>query len=149
MEFGQLGVAELGTSKSSADVADQVVHSVLLWSRGFEQVDVHQPLERGLGLVKRSSQKIGRGPKRKQVAVEEGQHTIAESPLRFAPHTVFDLTDDVWDRVYTRAQGCFPPTSRRHDKYWPPVNRIDNAYGDRNLFCSCPPTAEYCEPVLQ
>jgi glycine dehydrogenase len=82
-------------------------------------------------------------------AVEEGHHTIAESPLRFAPHTVFDLTDDVWDRVYTRAQGCFPPTSRRQDKYWAPVNRIDNAYGDRNLFCSCPPTAEYCEAVSE
>jgi glycine dehydrogenase len=82
-------------------------------------------------------------------AIEEGQHTAAESPLRFAPHTVFDLTDDVWDRVYTRAQGCFPPTSRRSDKYWSPVNRIDNAYGDRNLFCSCPPTAEYCEVVSE
>jgi glycine dehydrogenase len=82
-------------------------------------------------------------------AIEEGQHTAAESPLRFAPHTVFDLTDDVWDRVYTRAQGCFPPTSRRTDKYWAPVNRIDNAYGDRNLFCSCPPTAEYCEVITE
>jgi glycine dehydrogenase len=82
-------------------------------------------------------------------AVEEGLHTITESPLRFAPHTVFDLTDDVWDRVYTRSQGCFPPTSRRHDKYWPPVNRIDNAYGDRNLFCSCPPTAEYAEAISE
>ena len=82
-------------------------------------------------------------------AIEEGQHTAAESPLRFAPHTVFDLTDDVWDRVYTRAQGCFPPTSRRQDKYWSPVNRIDNAYGDRNLFCSCPPTSEYCEVVSE
>ncbi len=80
-------------------------------------------------------------------AIEEGQHTAAESPLHFAPHTVFDLTDDVWDRVYTRAQGCFPPTSRRSDKYWAPVNRIDNAYGDRNLFCSCPPTAEYAEAI--
>ncbi len=82
-------------------------------------------------------------------AIEEGQHTAAESPLRFAPHTVFDLTDDVWDRVYTRAQGCFPPTSRRQDKYWAPVNRVDNAYGDRNLFCSCPPTAEYCEVISE
>jgi glycine dehydrogenase len=82
-------------------------------------------------------------------AIEEGQHTAAESPLRFAPHTVFDLTDDVWDRVYTRAQGCFPATSRRQDKYWAPVNRIDNAYGDRNLFCSCPPTAEYAEAVSE
>jgi glycine dehydrogenase len=87
---------------------------------------------------------------RKEIrAIEEGQHTAAESPLRFAPHTVFDLTDDVWDRVYTRAQGCFPPTSRRTDKYWAPVNRIDNAYGDRNLFCSCPPTAEYCEVISE
>ena len=82
-------------------------------------------------------------------AIEEGQHTAAESPLHFAPHTVFDLTDDVWDRVYTRAQGCFPPTSRRQDKYWAPVNRIDNAYGDRNLFCSCPPTAEYAEAISE
>jgi glycine dehydrogenase len=82
-------------------------------------------------------------------AIEEGLHTAAESPLRFAPHTVFDLTDDVWDRVYTRAQGCFPPTSRRQDKYWAPVNRIDNAYGDRNLFCSCPPTAEYAEAISE
>ena len=82
-------------------------------------------------------------------AIEEGQHTAAESPLRFAPHTVFDLTDDVWDRVYTRAQGCFPATSRRQDKYWAPVNRIDNAYGDRNLFCSCPPTAEYAEAITE
>ncbi len=82
-------------------------------------------------------------------AIEEGQHTAAESPLRFAPHTVFDLTDDVWDRVYTRAQGCFPATSRRQDKYWAPVNRIDNAYGDRNLFCSCPPTAEYAEAISE
>jgi glycine dehydrogenase len=82
-------------------------------------------------------------------AIEEGQHTAAESPLRFAPHTVFDLTDDVWDRVYTRAQGCFPATSRRQDKYWAPVNRIDNAYGDRNLFCSCPPTAEYSEAISE
>ena len=82
-------------------------------------------------------------------AIEQGLHTAAESPLRFAPHTVFDLTDDVWDRVYTRAQGCFPPTSRRQDKYWAPVNRIDNAYGDRNLFCSCPPTAEYAEAISE
>jgi glycine dehydrogenase len=82
-------------------------------------------------------------------AIEQGLHTAAESPLRFAPHTVFDLTDDVWDRVYTRAQGCFPPTSHRQDKYWAPVNRIDNAYGDRNLFCSCPPTAEYAEAISE
>jgi glycine dehydrogenase len=81
--------------------------------------------------------------------IERGAHTIEESPLRHAPHTVHDIavSDADWNRPYSRAEGCFPPTSRRTDKYWSPVNRIDNAYGDRNLFCSCPPTAEYCEPV--
>jgi glycine dehydrogenase len=82
-------------------------------------------------------------------AVERGDHTIDQSPLRFAPHTVHDIADDAWTRPYTRAQGCFPGNSRRTDKYWAPVNRIDNAYGDRNLFCSCPPTAEYCEVISE
>jgi glycine dehydrogenase len=82
-------------------------------------------------------------------AIERGALTIEDSPLRHAPHTVHDIADDTWSRSYTRAEGCFPGNSRRTDKYWSPVNRIDNAYGDRNLFCSCPPTAEYCEPVTQ
>ena len=82
-------------------------------------------------------------------AIEEGLYPVADSPLRYAPHTVFDLADEVWDRPYTRAQGCFPPTSRRNDKYWAPVNRIDNAYGDRNLFCSCPPIADVCEVLSE
>jgi len=81
--------------------------------------------------------------------IEGGRFTAEESPLHFAPHTVHDLADDVWNRRYTRAEGCFPKTSRRTDKYWSPVNRIDNAYGDRNLFCSCPPTAEYCEVISE
>ncbi|HWZ50047.1 MAG TPA: aminomethyl-transferring glycine dehydrogenase [Granulicella sp.] len=82
-------------------------------------------------------------------AIERGDHKVEDSPLRHAPHTVHDIADDTWSRPYSRAQGCFPPTSRRTDKYWSPVNRIDNAYGDRNLFCSCPPIAEYCETVSE
>ena len=81
--------------------------------------------------------------------IEEGKFDINESPLHFAPHTVHDLADDIWGRRYTRAEGCFPATSRRTDKYWSPVNRIDNVYGDRNLFCSCPPTADYFETLPQ
>ncbi len=81
--------------------------------------------------------------------IEDGKYDVSESPLHFAPHTVHDLADEIWDRRYTRAQGCFPPTSRRTDKYWSPVNRIDNVYGDRNLFCSCPPTADYCEVLSE
>jgi glycine dehydrogenase len=84
-------------------------------------------------------------------AIERGERKIEDSPLRHAPHTVHDIADSdaEWNRSYTRAEGCFPPTSRRTDKYWAPVNRIDNAYGDRNLFCSCPPTADYCEVLSE
>ena len=70
--------------------------------------------------------------------VASGRITAEESPLRRAPHTVEDLVAD-WDRPYSREQGCFPAGAFRVDKYWPPVGRVDNAYGDRHLVCSCPP----------
>jgi len=74
--------------------------------------------------------------------VAEGKISAEESPLRRAPHTVHDLVAD-WDRPYTREQGCFPPGSFREDKYWPPVGRVDNVYGDRNLVCTCPPVSDW------
>ncbi len=77
--------------------------------------------------------------------VENGRFAIADSPLRHAPHTVHDLADDEWNRAYSRAEGCFPAGSARLDKYWSPVGRIDNAYGDRNLFCACVPIEEYAQ----
>lgn len=77
-------------------------------------------------------------------AVERGEIRAEESPLRRAPHTVEDLVAD-WDRPYTREQGCFPPGAFRVDKYWPPVGRVDNAYGDRNLVCTCPPVEDYAQ----
>ena len=61
-----------------------------------------------------------------------------ESHAELAAKSVEDLVGD-WDRPYTREQGCFPAGAFRVDKYWPPVNRVDNVYGDRNLVCSCPP----------
>ena len=70
--------------------------------------------------------------------VVEGRIAAEDSPLRHAPHTTQDLVSD-WDRPYTREVGCFPPGAFRVDKYWPPVGRVDNAYGDRNLVCACPP----------
>ncbi|MCU4655017.1 aminomethyl-transferring glycine dehydrogenase [Roseibacterium sp. SDUM158016] len=77
-------------------------------------------------------------------AVESGSIAVEESPLRLAPHTMEDLVRD-WDRVYTREAGCFPPGAFRVDKYWPPVNRVDNVYGDRHLVCTCPPVEEYLD----
>ena len=75
-------------------------------------------------------------------AVERGDVPAEQSPLRRAPHTVEDLVGD-WDRPYSREQGCFPAGAFRVDKYWPPVNRVDNAHGDRNLICTCPPVESY------
>jgi glycine dehydrogenase len=76
--------------------------------------------------------------------VADGKFPQDNNPLCNAPHTMRDLVGD-WDRPYSREQGCFPPGSFKVDKYWSPVNRVDNAYGDRNLICSCPPMDEYLE----
>ncbi len=76
-------------------------------------------------------------------AVKAGRWGAADSPLRHAPHTVHDIAEEAWNRPYTRAEGCFPAGSRRVDKYWSPVNRVDNIYGDRHLVCSCPPVESY------
>ena len=70
--------------------------------------------------------------------IEAGRIDSAASPLKHAPHTMEDLVRG-WDRIYSREEACFPPGAFRVDKYWPPVNRVDNAHGDRNLVCTCPP----------
>jgi glycine dehydrogenase len=83
---------------------------------------------------------------RKETAeVEAGRFKIEASPLRHAPHTVHDIADDAWARAYSRAEGCFPDGVSRTDKYWCPVGRVDNVYGDRNLVCSCPPVSDYAQ----
>jgi glycine dehydrogenase len=74
--------------------------------------------------------------------IASGQHDRENNPLRRAPHTVEDLVGE-WDRPYSREEACYPPGSFRVDKYWSPVNRVDNVYGDRNLVCSCPPLESY------
>jgi glycine dehydrogenase len=83
---------------------------------------------------------------RQEIAeIESGRWKVEASPLRHAPHTVHDIADDGWQRAYSRADGCFPNGTSRTDKYWSPVGRVDNVYGDRNLVCSCPPVADYAE----
>ncbi len=76
--------------------------------------------------------------------IENGQIDAVNNPLKNAPHTMEDLVLD-WDRPYSREVGCFPPGAFRIDKYWPPVNRVDNVWGDRNLTCTCPPMTDYLE----
>jgi glycine dehydrogenase len=77
-------------------------------------------------------------------AIEEGRMDKANNPLKHAPHTVRDLVGS-WERPYSREAACFPSGSLGMDKYWPPINRVDNAYGDRNLVCACPPVESYSE----
>ncbi|WP_436735934.1 aminomethyl-transferring glycine dehydrogenase [Streptomyces sp. BBFR102] len=74
--------------------------------------------------------------------VATGVWPAEDNPLRNAPHTARTLTGD-WDHPYTREEAVFPSGVRAADKYWPPVRRIDQAYGDRNLVCSCPPLDAY------
>jgi len=76
--------------------------------------------------------------------IEEGKMDPENNPLKNAPHTMEDLVRE-WDRPYSREQACFPKGAFRVDKYWPPVNRVDNAYGDRHLVCTCPPLEDYAE----
>jgi glycine dehydrogenase len=75
-------------------------------------------------------------------AIAEGRMDRTNNPLKNAPHTVEDLVG-AWDRPYTREAACYPKGAFRVDKYWPSVNRVDNVYGDRNLFCVCPPMQTY------
>jgi glycine dehydrogenase len=83
---------------------------------------------------------------RREIAeIESGRWKVEASPLRHAPHTVHDIADDNWARAYSRAEGCFPAGTSRTDKYWCPVGRVDNVYGDRNLVCSCPPVEDYAQ----
>jgi len=73
--------------------------------------------------------------------VESGRWSVEDSPLRGAPHTAAMLVGE-WDRSYDRASAVYPAGVSPQRKYWPPVRRIDGAYGDRNLVCSCPPVEE-------
>jgi len=76
-------------------------------------------------------------------AVEEGRADRADNVLKRAPHTAADVAGDDWGRPYGREQAAFPVPWVRENKFWPAVGRVDNAWGDRNLMCSCPPMSDY------
>jgi glycine dehydrogenase len=75
--------------------------------------------------------------------VERGEWPKDDNPLKYAPHTAAALLGSDWTRPYSRDEAAFPMASLRQQKYWPPVGRVDNVYGDRNLFCSCVPMSEF------
>ena len=76
-------------------------------------------------------------------SIEDGKMDAADNPLKHAPHTMAAIGSDDWQHPYTREQAAWPMAWLRDAKFWPTVGRIDSAYGDRNLVCSCPPMDDY------
>ena len=78
-------------------------------------------------------------------AIAAGKLDRVDNPLKHAPHTVAEVMADVWTHAYSRAQAAFPLPWVAASKYWPPVKRVDNVYGDRNLICTCAPLEAYAQ----
>ena len=75
-------------------------------------------------------------------AIEEGRVDRSDNALKHAPHTAAAVSADEWTHAYSRLSAAYPTAAQKAMKYWPPVARVDNVYGDRNLFCSCIPMAD-------
>jgi glycine dehydrogenase len=87
---------------------------------------------------------------RQEIAeVVEGRADKADNVLKHAPHTAEDVSRDHWPHVYSREQAAYPVPVLRWRKFWPSVGRVDNPYGDRNLFCTCPPVESFAEPAAR
>ena len=82
-------------------------------------------------------------------AIAGGQLDRADNPLKHAPHTIGEVAGEAWSHAYPREQAAFPLPFVRRAKYWPPVKRVDNVYGDRNLVCTCAPLEAYAPAVAQ
>ena len=81
---------------------------------------------------------------RKEVAaIEEGNVDKHDNVIKHAPHTLAMVASDNWSYPYTRETAAFPVPMAKEDKYWPAVTRIDDAWGDRNLVCTCAPIESY------
>src|SRR5690606_24226521 len=75
--------------------------------------------------------------------IEEGRADRGDNPLKHAPHTAAQVSASEWKHAYSREVAAFPLPSLKQHKYWPPVARVDNVYGDKNVFCSCVPINEF------
>ena len=75
--------------------------------------------------------------------IADGESDQNDNLLKNAPHTALCIASDEWTHPYSRNNAAYPANHLKNHKYWPPVGRIDNAYGDRNLVCTCPPISEF------
>jgi glycine dehydrogenase len=78
--------------------------------------------------------------------IEQGRWPKDDNPLKHAPHTALGVSADEWTHAYSRTRAAYPVASLRVSKYWSPVGRVDNVYGDRHLVCTCPPLSAYEMP---
>ena len=78
-------------------------------------------------------------------SIESGELSRTDNPLKFAPHTTTAVTSDSWNHAYSRERAAYPVPWLKEHKFWPAVARVDNVYGDRNIFCSCPPVENFVE----
>jgi glycine dehydrogenase len=144
-------ILDLRPFRSEYGVTEQDVAKRLM-DYGFHAPTVSWPVVGGMMIEpteSESKREIDRfaeamlGVREEIRAVESGEVALGESPLRQAPHPAEMMVEAEWDRAYSRADGVFPAPWSREDKYWPTVRRVDEAYGDRNLVCSCPPVEAY------
>ena len=75
--------------------------------------------------------------------IQSGEYDKLDNPIKNAPHTHLELASNKWDHKYEREEAAYPSEFLKTAKYWPPVGRVDNVYGDKNLFCTCPSMDEY------
>jgi len=75
--------------------------------------------------------------------IQSGKYDKLDNPIKNAPHTHLELASNKWDHKYEREEAAYPSEFIKTAKYWPPVGRVDNVYGDKNLFCTCPSMDEY------
>ena len=125
-----------------------VAQPAVLVERFLVQVAPHR-CEQSLEDLKGESRAAGLTPMiriREEIrAVERGEIDPKDNPLKNAPHTAAVLTAADWSHPYSREEAAYPVAGLGEGKYWPPVGRIDNGYGDRHLVCTCPPLSDYQE----
>jgi glycine dehydrogenase len=80
-------------------------------------------------------------------AIEEGKLDREDNPLKHAPHTATQVAGSAWTHAYPRELAAFPLPGLKLQKYWSPVARVDNIYGDKNVFCSCVPTSDFAGEI--
>ena len=122
-----------------AGVSRQTVYNELGSKEGLAEAVILRELERFIVAMRSIRDEIDE--------VASGAVALEDSVLRHAPHTAEVVMADDWTRAYPRSRAAFPVEDLRRDKYWPPVGRVDNAVGDRNPICACPPMTEYQDLV--